>query len=102
MMILLLNLHGKIKTWSTTNKAIVVAGSTYLQRNGEYYNTASVFYMGAQYKIEKHKLSPHEVSRISGHGPSVGTERFYFRNSPVGTLGVMICAEEFDRQEKSY
>lgn len=92
--------HAKIKTWTSSNSVIVVAGSTYLQREGKFYNTASVFFEGIQYKTEKHNLSPYEVSQISGYGPLAGTDHSYFQNTPVGNLAVMICADEFYRNTR--
>ena len=89
--------HSKIKTWTSSNEVIVVAGSTYLQRENRFYNTASVFFKDIQYKTEKQNLSPYEVSRISGYSPSAGTTHIYFQNTPVGNLAVMICADEFYR-----
>jgi tetratricopeptide (TPR) repeat protein/predicted amidohydrolase len=87
----------KVQNWSTDNDCVVVAGSTYKQRDGKHYNTASVFYGGIMYETEKQKLSPHETSKISGYGPSGGNEFYYLKNTPLGTLAVLICADEFDR-----
>jgi predicted amidohydrolase len=92
--------HENIKTWTSSKKVIVVAGSTYLKREGKFYNTASVFFEGIQYKTEKHNLSPHEVSRIIGCGPSPGKDQHYFHNTPVGNLAVMICADAFHKNTR--
>lgn len=78
----------------------MVAGSTYLLREEKFYNTSSVFFEGTQHKTEKHKLSPRESSQFIGYGPSEGTDHFYFQNTPVGNLAVMICADEFDRNTR--
>jgi predicted amidohydrolase len=90
------SLHSKIQEWTSKNNIIVVAGSTYLERNGKYYNTASLFYHGKKYLTEKIKLSPHEVSKIIGLGPTTGEMQYYFTNTPVGNLAIMICADEFE------
>ena len=58
----------------------------YLEREGKFYNTASIFFQGQHHKTEKHKLSPHEASGLIGHGPSDGTEHYFFQNTPVGNL----------------
>ncbi|MHB8770243.1 MAG: tetratricopeptide repeat protein, partial [Syntrophales bacterium] len=90
----------KIGTWSSSNEVLVVAGSTYLRRGVEFFNTASVFFEGIQHRTEKHNLSPHELSRIFGCGPSAGTDHLYFQNTPVGNVAVMICADEFHRKTR--
>jgi tetratricopeptide (TPR) repeat protein len=54
------------------------------------------------YETEKHDLSPLETSNLLGdYGPSPGTNQFYFESTPVGKLGVMICADEFDRETRN-
>lgn len=88
--------HEEIKSWTSTNNVVVVAGSTYLEREKLFYNTASIFFEGSQYKTEKQKLSPHEISCIKGYGPSPGTDHYYFKNTPIGNIGVLICADAFD------
>ena len=96
------NYHDKVRDWSTGNQIIVVAGSANLHREGKYYNTASVFFGGKQYRTEKHNLSPLEVSGLLGeYGPSSGTDHLYFLDTPVGKLAVMICADEFDRKTRA-
>lgn len=91
------NNHEKIREWSSHNQIIVVAGSANLERDGKFYNTSTIFFEGNPYTTEKHKLSPLETSNLLGDfGPSSGTKQFYFENTPVGKLSVMICADEFD------
>jgi len=93
--------HEKIREWTSHNQIIVVAGSANLKRDSKTYNTASIFFEGKPYKTEKHDLSPLETSNLSGgYGPSSGTNQLYFENTFVGKLGVMICADEFDRKTR--
>ena len=87
--------HGTIGNWTSRNEVIVVAGSTYLEHDDEFYNTASVFFKGIQHTTEKQNLSPHERSRVIDSGPSDGTYQTYFQNTPVGNLAIIICADEF-------
>jgi len=91
----------KIEEWSKENDCVVVAGSTYLEREGKFYNTCSIYHKGTPYKTEKAKLSPYEVSSITGMGPTEGTEQLYLINSPVGKLGIMICADEFSPETRT-
>lgn len=90
-------LHQKIQKWTSKNNTIVLGGSTYLEREGKFYNTASLFYQDKQYYTEKIKLSPHEVSNIFGFGPTAGEVQHIFTNTPVGNIAILVCADEFER-----
>jgi len=92
----------KINEWTTNNEIIVVAGSANLERGGKFYNTSTIFFEGEPYKTEKHDLSPLEKSGdLGGRGPTEGTEQLYFENTPIGNIGVMICADEFKLETRN-
>jgi predicted amidohydrolase len=86
----------KIQKWSTPRSVVVVAGSTYIERAGKFYNTATIFFAGGSYQTEKRALSPLEVSRIINRGPSKGGKHYSFQNTPIGNIAVMICSDEFN------
>lgn len=87
--------YARICKWTVNTNTIVVAGSSYLERDGKHYNTAAIFYNGKQYKTEKTRLSPLETTPIKNKGPSESNNPTYFINTPVGKLGVIICADLF-------
>jgi predicted amidohydrolase len=86
----------KIQKWSTSKSIVVIAGSTYIEREGKFYNTATIFFAGALYQTEKRALSPHERSHVLKLGPSEGLKHCYFQNTPIGNIAVMICSDEFN------
>jgi|GEM_PF-3578039 len=94
--------HDKISKWTEDNDCIVVAGSDYFkdEEDGQFYSTASLFHSGKQYKTEKIHISSHEASVLVDEGASERTgHQYYFSNTPVGNLGIIICSDVFGEGE---
>jgi predicted amidohydrolase len=82
---------------------MVVAGSDYFEDGGHYYNTASLFCRGNHYKTEKIHISSYEASAVRDKGASARENRqYYFKNTPVGNLGIVICSDVFGEGESRY
>ena len=91
--------HHVIKEFSKQNHNIfIVAGTDYLKRDEEYYNTASIFFNGNHYYTDKCRLSPHEKSILYDRGPKGGNKLNYFVNSPAGNIAIMICMDALDKE----
>ena len=82
-----------IEKWTNDNEVIVIAGSHYYSRNQKTVNRCPVIFRGRTHFVEKLNPAPAELSAVAGDGISGGESAVVFDNSPVGRLGVLICAD---------
>jgi len=80
----------EIRTWTTDNECIVIAGSHYTE---ERISRCPVIYNGHVEYTHKIYPSIHEQSTRRGGGMSSGSEILLFTNTYVGNFAVLICAD---------
>lgn len=82
-----------LQIWSRNNELIIFAGSHYHLFEGRFINRSPVIIDGEIYFTEKCSLSPLEKSAIKGLGASEGENIILFKNSRIGNIANLICAD---------
>ncbi len=87
-----ISLNQKLQAYSTDNNIVIIGGSYY---NNLRVNCCPVFIPGMSnpYVIEKIHPSPLELSPNKNSGAVGGKKTIVFKNTIVGSFGVLICAD---------
>jgi len=91
----------KLQLWSKQNELIIFAGSHYYEIGKKIINRAPIIIDGEIFFSEKTSLSPLEKSPILGMGASEGEKILLFKNTRIGNILNLICADYLDDKIKT-
>lgn len=86
----------RIRRWSQATGCTVVAGSHYYRDEDGLKSRSPIVCQGRLLSTEKSTPAPLEVSPIVGLGLCPSSQQTLVRNSPAGTLAVLICSDYLD------
>lgn len=83
-----------IKTFSSKNEIIIIAGSHYDKiENNKIISKCPIIYNNKIFYSEKLNPAPTELSSLPNHGSSQGQNILVFENTPIGNFSVLICSD---------
>lgn len=87
------SLQGILAAWTRQTGSMIIGGSHYATTENGIIARSPVVFAGETHYVEKIHPAPVEVSPVAGKGIIPGSELKVFENTPVGTVGILICSD---------